>query len=162
VSHEMTLPDGFDWCGGCGTPVRRLTADEAADLIAQAHAAVVDGADPLDVLRALEWPAEMHLRSRYVLCDCPPAPPPAWWSGAPTARGYYVYRLWTADERLLYVGVSTVLRDRLKAHARADYGPLIDSFTFEECPDAAWMLRAETEAIQTEHPALNKAKVGPR
>lgn len=82
-----------------------------------------------------------------------PATPPA-----PPRHGYFVYRLWAEDGRLLYVGSSRALRNRLKRH-RDTWGDLIASATWQEHPDARTMLDAERHAIQTEHPALNKALV---
>jgi predicted GIY-YIG superfamily endonuclease len=77
----------------------------------------------------------------------------------PPMGGFHLYRLWTEDRRLLYVGVSTRLRARLRVH-RKRWGDLIYDVTWEEYPDATAMLAAETKAINEEHPAMNKAKVG--
>ncbi len=72
--------------------------------------------------------------------------------------GCFLYRLWASDGRLLYVGVSTRLRNRLASHQRR-WGDLIGSVTWEEHPDERSMLAAEAEAIANEDPALNKAGV---
>lgn len=88
----------------------------------------------------------------------PASPPPPKLPGTPTT-GFYLYRLWAAHDRLLYVGVSAALRDRLRSHHRR-LGDLIDHVTWEEYPDALSMLDAESEAIREEDPALNRAGVG--
>ena len=71
-------------------------------------------------------------------------------------RGFFLYRLWSDDDRLLYVGVSTRLRNRLATHQRR-WGDLIGSVTWEEHPDEVSMLLAERVAVRDEDPALNKA-----
>lgn len=81
-----------------------------------------------------------------------PAPPSV------PRTGFYVYRLWADDGRLLYVGSSQALRARLKRH-RETWGDLIASETWEQHSDARSMLAAEAHAIRTEFPALNKALV---
>ena len=73
----------------------------------------------------------------------------------PPSHGFHLYRLWTEDARLLYVGVSVRLRNRLAVHQRRWSG-LWEMATWEEYPDAASMLRAEADAVSTENPALNK------
>lgn len=69
-------------------------------------------------------------------------------------RGFWLYRLWAGDGRLLYVGVTRNPRARLKAH-KHKWGAIIESCTWEERTDAGDMLEAEARAISTEHPALN-------
>ena len=153
----LTQPEGFEWCGDCASPTRSLSEEDMAALMSEAAQLVAEGYVVREVFRALSWYGEMHTRSR-VLCQCPPPPPPALWDGAPSA-GFYLYRLWGAEGRLLYVGVSTRLRDRLKAHRRR-WGDLIVSVTWEEHVDERSMLTAELEAIRNEDPALNRAGVG--
>jgi hypothetical protein len=75
------------------------------------------------------------------------------------SSGFYLYRLWAADDRLLYVGVSTNLSARLRVH-RARWGDLIDHVTWEEQPDERTMLAAERQAITNEDPAFNRAAIG--
>ena len=72
--------------------------------------------------------------------------------------GFHLYRLWGEDDRLLYVGVSTRLANRLKSHYRR-WGDLIKAVSWEEHPDERAMLAAEREAVRDEDPALNKALV---
>lgn len=78
--------------------------------------------------------------------------------GAPR-EGLYLYRLWTEDDRLLYVGISRCLNNRLATHRRK-WGVLVHHATWEEQPDVPTMLAAERHAIADEHPALNIAEVG--
>lgn len=85
----------------------------------------------------------------------PPPPDPA---KAPRT-GCYLYRLWSDDDRLVYVGVSTRLRARLRAHRRR-WPDLWCRASWDEHPDAASMLAAERAAIRDEDPALNHAGVG--
>lgn len=73
----------------------------------------------------------------------------------PPASGFYLYRLWTPDARLLYVGVSTRLRQRLRSHQR-HFGTEMGSATWQEFDDASSMLAAELAAIRDECPAINK------
>lgn len=75
------------------------------------------------------------------------------------APGFHLYRLWSADGRLLYVGISTNLPARIRVH-RARWGDLIDRVTWEEHPDERAMLAAERRAITDEDPAFNKASIG--
>lgn len=72
--------------------------------------------------------------------------------------GFYLYRLWTEHDRLLYVGVSITLAKRLACHRRT-WPDLWVRATWEEHPDARSMLAAEQVAIRTENPALNQAGV---
>ena len=155
-SPSLPLPAHFGWCGSCGSPTGRLTEDDSFELL---RAAVdeykANGA--LAALDALAWPLEMHVRSRVAVCGCPPLPPPQHHTGLPRS-GFHLYRLWDSDDRLLYVGVSTRLRDRIRSHVRR-WGDLIDAVTYEEHPDERAMLAAEREAIANEDPALNRAGV---
>ena len=84
-------------------------------------------------------------------------PPPASESSIPN-NGNHVYRLWQSDGRLLYVGVSKRLRDRLKSHERR-WGDMWDHATWDSYPDERSMLEAEADAIIEELPALNRAGI---
>lgn len=75
------------------------------------------------------------------------------------ASGFHLYRLWAADGRLLYVGVSRRLSARLRVH-RQRWGDLIDHATWEAHADERAMLAAERRAITEEDPALNRAAIG--
>lgn len=92
-----------------------------------------------------------YFREMPAVLDAPPPPE------APS-QGFHLYRLWAEDGRLLYVGVSTCLRDRLRSHRRR-WGDLIAGVTWEAHSDARSMLEAEREAIVNEDPAFNKAGV---
>ena len=75
-------------------------------------------------------------------------------SPRPPRSGLYLYRLWTEDGRLLYVGVSSRLRARLASHRRR-WPDLWTDATWEEHPDEISMLTAEATAIADEDPAMN-------
>jgi hypothetical protein len=75
------------------------------------------------------------------------------------SSGFYLYRLWGVDGRLLYIGVSTRLSARLRVH-RSRWGDLIHHVTWDEHVDEGSMLAAERKAITDEDPAFNKAGIG--
>lgn len=74
------------------------------------------------------------------------------------STGFYLYRLWAADGRLLYVGVSTNLAARLRNHQKR-WGDLLHHATWEAQRSERAMLDAERVAIQNEDPAFNKAGI---
>jgi hypothetical protein len=76
----------------------------------------------------------------------------------PPAGGFHLYRLWAEDGRLLYVGVSTRLRARLRVHHKR-WGDLIHHATWEAHDSERAMLEAERQAVRDEDPALNRALV---
>lgn len=154
---QPTLPAGFGWCGGCARPSRLLSQPEASALLQQATQALVEGWTPLAVLEGLSWPMEIVGRG-FSLGPCICSAMAHSTRRAPK-QGCYLYRLWAADDRLLYVGVSTNLRARLRAHVRR-WGDLIDHCSWDEHEDERSMLAAEAQAIRDELPALNKAGVG--
>lgn len=80
-------------------------------------------------------------------------------SPRPPRRGCYLYRLWGPDGRLVYVGVSRCLADRLKAHRRRWDETVWTKATWESQPDVASMFAAERRAIEDEMPPLNVAGV---
>lgn len=145
-------------CGGCGRTAYTFTEREAADLVELivAWASEPDRAR-LSILDALEVPFERLLRGGYGgSCTCEDR---LWFNGEEVpSSGYHLYRLWTREEQLLYVGVSTVLRDRLATHRRTWAG-LWETATWDEHPDAASMMAAEADAIRDECPAMNRAGV---
>lgn len=146
---------GFDWCGGCGTATREITEQEATDTISMLYLHVLDGGSAVETLDGATWFMETFQRYRLRgTCRCRREA-----KEVVPNDGFYLYRLWSADDRLLYVGVSVKLRARLRTHRRK-MADLIDHVTWEEHLDAASMLVAELEAIRSEHPALNKAGVG--
>lgn len=147
---EQLAAAGFGWCGGCATGFRSLTTDEARRLLT-----IPADADPLDYLHEISWLVEIQQRVEFRgPCECGPLVVVA---GAPRV-GFFVYRLWDAHGRLLYVGSSAALNRRLRRH-RAMLGELIARATWDEYYDAATMLAGERDAIANEMPALNKASV---
>lgn len=143
------LPADFGWCGGCAAPTHFLTEWEATDLIAAVLARQSAGGSATEILRDLAWPLEVNGRSRC--CVCRPS------QSLIPRDGCYVYRLWAADDRLLYVGLTVRLRQRIAAHQRR--WPMVARVTWESFLDEASMLCAEARAIRDEYPALNRALV---
>jgi hypothetical protein len=72
-----------------------------------------------------------------------------------------VYRLFDADDRLLYVGCSESVRTRLNAHrCEKDWFPTVTRTTVQGFPTREEALAAELEAIRSEAPVHNvKGKV---
>lgn len=68
--------------------------------------------------------------------------------------GFWVYRLWGIDSRLLYVGLTRNPKARINAHWNR-WGPNIQLVTWEECDDEFDMLAREAHAINSEYPAFN-------
>ena len=72
----------------------------------------------------------------------------------------YLYRLYADDDRLLYVGVSGNLVERLRKHShrpphgKAWYGQ-VAYCTVEAFPSMGLALNAEREAIRVERPLYN-------
>lgn len=76
----------------------------------------------------------------------------------PTLENQYLYRYFDVDDRLLYVGVTTSLAERHKAHARLSpwFGEHVRKMV--EGYDTRWdVLQAESYAIRTERPLHNRA-----
>ena len=147
TTPELPLPDGFSWCGFCAGPTRPLTATEAAGWIDWAGRQIAEGCDPLEVLDRLGWPLEMTRRS---VCTCEPADPTA----EEPDRGYFVYKLFGANDRLLYVGMSRRLRSRLRQHYAERAGYVIRHEVIV-CSSEREMVELEAELIRTLHPPLN-------
>ncbi len=146
----------------------------AADLVDVLSAGPVWSEDVYEAMRRRGWVdnqtrlAKAHVGAQYKRFENPNGgkrkskwvlPGNAAYHAPAPRGGCYLYRLWSDTDRLVYVGVSTRLHDRLTAHRRT-MGDLWQSATWEEHPDELSMLQAETVAIREEHPALNKAKVG--
>ena len=67
-----------------------------------------------------------------------------------------VYRLFDVADRLLYVGVSNQIGQRLTQHeAEKSWWPDVARMTVQRCPDRAAALAAEAEAIRSENPVHN-------
>lgn len=68
-----------------------------------------------------------------------------------------VYRMYDADERLLYVGQSTRGLDRIQEHGRKEWWKDVDIVTVEHFGgDADAACQAEFDAIATEAPKFNR------
>lgn len=84
-------------------------------------------------------------------------------TGVPAAslsdRPTVLYRLWDANEELLYVGVtSTPLQSRLARHRRIqEWWDEVANVTVEEFPQRTEALAAEMKAIGSENPRYNKS-----
>lgn len=76
---------------------------------------------------------------------------------------HYVYRLYDADDRLLYIGCSNDPDARIYQHAcwgrksgqLAEIGPLLHHWTYWRYPDKASAHAAEVAAIGSEAPVFN-------
>lgn len=67
-----------------------------------------------------------------------------------------VYRIYDADDNLLYVGCSIGLPSRISSHERfQEWWPEVARITVEHYEDRATALDHELLAIQTEHPQHN-------
>ena len=74
-----------------------------------------------------------------------------------SARPSRVYRLYSSDDRLLYVGATVSLQQRLRDHGRdKEWWPEVARTEVSE-PYESWGLAhaAEIEAIRTEQPVYN-------
>lgn len=69
-------------------------------------------------------------------------------------RGYFVYKLFGANDRLLYVGMSRRLRSRLRQHYAERAGYVIRHEVIV-CSSEREMVELEAELIRTLHPPLN-------
>lgn len=77
-------------------------------------------------------------------------------------RGYFdprphvVYRCWTGDNRLLYVGCTTDMQRRRDQHSqRSTWWPLVSRVTVEKHPNGYAARLAEKAAIRKEAPEMN-------
>lgn len=82
-------------------------------------------------------------------------------------RTVELYRVYDAADRLLYVGITTNLRERLRSHshrppAGSAWWPQVAYCSLERFPEVWMALRAEVEAIHTEYPLYNKRSARPR
>lgn len=70
-----------------------------------------------------------------------------------------LYRLYDATDRLLYVGVSVNIVERLRSHSHRcgqAWWPTVAYCTLERFPSGAAALAAEVHAIKSEGPIHNK------
>lgn len=68
---------------------------------------------------------------------------------------HFVYRLYDADDALLYVGMTYDPRNRRQGHKRKEWWPEVARFRLTVYSDKATALRAESQAIRAEHPVHN-------
>lgn len=72
-----------------------------------------------------------------------------------------LYRMFDDRDRLLYVGITGDLGQRLGEHSFKRWFPLVERITLEWLPTRAAALLAEKRAISTERPRYNKAGTKP-
>jgi predicted GIY-YIG superfamily endonuclease len=69
---------------------------------------------------------------------------------------HHVYRVYAADDTLLYVGCTAHVVKRMSAHAhKSAWWPLAARITYTTHPTLAAGRGAESKAIRTEHPICN-------
>lgn len=69
---------------------------------------------------------------------------------------HFLYRLRDSEGRLLYVGFTRHVQQRMAAHrSEQPWWPLVADREVEQHPDRASAERAEKEALATEAPAFN-------
>ena len=70
---------------------------------------------------------------------------------------HYVYRIWSVDDELLYVGVTKNLAARMAAHHKTKRDVWHDAayLTYVEYPDGDAALEVERIALRTENPLWN-------
>lgn len=74
-----------------------------------------------------------------------------------------VYRLFSADDELLYVGITHDLKTRLGDHGRRKaWWPAVSFVPVEWCDSRAEALRREAQAIVHEAPRFNARRPDPR
>lgn len=72
-------------------------------------------------------------------------------------RTHHVYRLFSAEGVLLYVGISMNVGERFKQHrGEKAWWPDVDHWTIQDAPTRADAFFLEADAILTEHPLHNK------
>ena len=79
-----------------------------------------------------------------------------------TTAPHTVYRLYDAEGRLLYVGMTNNLPRRLEQHARKPWWARVARTDLQQEPNRGAAMRAEAEAIRTERPAYNTLPTAPR
>lgn len=70
-------------------------------------------------------------------------------------RTHYVYRLYSSDEELLYVGVTGNVASRFIGHHHKPWWPEVNQWKITRAPNRITGLYLEAEAILTEHPRHN-------
>ena len=67
----------------------------------------------------------------------------------------YLYRIYDADDALLYIGITRNPAGHLSKHACRPWGNRIDSVSYDKYPSRRAALDAERHAIETEGPLHN-------
>lgn len=71
-------------------------------------------------------------------------------------KGRWMYRLWAADDSLLYIGITDRGREREREHARTkSWWPEVHHVTVEHIATRAELRFREAEAIRKERPRYN-------
>lgn len=74
----------------------------------------------------------------------------------PAPKGRWLYRLWSADDQLLYVGITDRGHRREREHARTKaWWPEVHHVTYERVAARAELLYRERVAIERERPRYN-------
>jgi hypothetical protein len=134
----------------CGVKHEGLPAELVADAFEEMARRIREGwfggPEALEELSTAAYVAGLPL------CQCGP------WDvdAMPSRRGYYLYRLYGVDDRLLYVGVTVNAVARMRSHKRT-FGGLVGSIHWQELRSKAEMLLWEARAIDEESPAFNYA-----
>lgn len=77
------------------------------------------------------------------------------------AEMHALYRMYDERGRLLYIGITGDLGQRLGSHSAKRWFPLVERITLEWKPTRAAAALAERRAISTEHPRYNQAGLKP-
>lgn len=78
----------------------------------------------------------------------------------PRSRPHAVYRHWSAEGELLYIGATGDPEARWKVHRfKSSWAKSVAKITYEWFPDFRACRRAEREAIVREGPRHNRAKI---
>lgn len=133
------------------------------DTAVATHRRKISGWEVTIAYHTVEWfPRQIACReaSRLAhLCERPLHPDPTMDLSPPIVRPVYVYRLFDAADRLIYIGQSYRPEWRIQQHI--DYRfPDVTRWTIEQWPDRNAASRAERHAIATEHPLANVASGG--
>jgi len=74
----------------------------------------------------------------------------------PPPKGRWMYRLWSADDRLLYIGITDRGKTREREHARSkSWWPEVHHVTYQRVHTRAELRFLEAEAIRRERPKYN-------
>lgn len=123
-----------------------------------AHRRKISGWQTTIARHTVEWfPRQIDAREasrRAHLEEQPLHPDPTVDLSPPIVRKVYLYRLFTADDQLVYVGQSYRPEWRIQEHIAYRFTDVV-RWTIEEFPDRNAASRAERHAIATERPRAN-------